>query len=331
MPEQRPATPLEWNRQIIEEFRANAGKVGGPFEGSPLVLLTTTGAKTGNRRTSPVAYLPDGDRVLVVASNAGAADHPAWYHNLLADPQVTVETGTETYKATAVPAYGAERDRLFARVVEAAPGYGDYQAMTSRILPVVVLHRTDPHSARVRAVGDELRQLHGWFRQELAALRREVDAYLDGPATALGAGRPVPSLGRQLRDRCLTFCEGLGRHHTGEDTVVFPHLTEQFPELAPVVDRLRREHAVVERLRDDLKALLAKLASEAPEAPGTPSDNGNSRDQRDPGDAARSHPQQLRAELERLASELEGHFDREEELLIPALNSLTRVPWPRRA
>jgi deazaflavin-dependent oxidoreductase (nitroreductase family) len=300
----------DYNEKIIEEFRANAGKVGGPFEGSPLILLTTVGARTGRSHTTPVGYLPDGDRVLVIASNAGAPNHPAWYHNLLANPQVTVEIGTGTHEATAVPAEGEERDRLIARTVEAAPGYGDYQMMTSRIIPVVTLCWTGPGSAgsRARAFGEELREVHGWFRQELATLRAEVGAYLDEHAAAPGTGRPAPRLGRQLREHCLSFCDALDRHHTGEDAVAFPHLQERFPELDPALDRLRREHAVVQRLRDDLQALLATL---------------------DTGDATRNHPDRLRADIERLASELEAHFDYEEEQLIPALNSLTSVPWPR--
>src|SRR6266700_5885662 len=102
----------DWNRQVIEEFRANRGKVGGMWEGRPLLLLTTTGAKSGERRTTPTMYLRDGGRLLVFASKGGAPTHPAWYHNLLAHPEVTVELGTETFKARAVPVTGAERVRL---------------------------------------------------------------------------------------------------------------------------------------------------------------------------------------------------------------------------
>ncbi|GAA2110462.1 nitroreductase/quinone reductase family protein [Actinomadura alba] len=301
----------DFNEKIIEEFRTNEGKVGGPFEGSPLALLTTIGAKSGRPRTSPVGYVPDGDRVLVIASNAGAAHHPAWYHNLLANPRITVEIGTETYEATAIPAEGEERDRLFALAVEAAPGYGDYQTMTSRLLPVVVLHRTDRASAeaRGRAVGEELRRIHGWFRQELATLRDEVSAYLDGnPIIPSAAFRPAPEPAQRLREHCLTFCDALARHHTGEDTVAFPHLRERFPELGEALERLRREHTVVERLRGDLREAVATLGS---------------------GDTAGHRPDRLRADIERLASELEAHFDYEEEQLIPALNALTDVPWPR--
>lgn len=145
MTDQDSASKINFNKQIIEEFRANAGKVGGPYEGAPLVLLTTIGAKTGAPRTNPAMYLADGDRILVIASNAGAPKHPAWYHNLLASPEVTVEIGkgteVETYTATAVPLQGEERDRLFARVVEVAPGFAEYQANTSRVIPVVALYR----------------------------------------------------------------------------------------------------------------------------------------------------------------------------------------------
>jgi deazaflavin-dependent oxidoreductase (nitroreductase family) len=131
----------DWNRQTIEAFRANGGKVGGMWEGRPLLLLTTTGAKSGQRRTTPVMYLPDGDRLLVFASKAGAPTNPAWYHNLLAHPEVTVEVGTETYEANATPLTGGERDRLFARHAGLFPQFADYQAKTTRKIPVVALER----------------------------------------------------------------------------------------------------------------------------------------------------------------------------------------------
>src|SRR4249919_3980283 len=103
----------DYNRQLIEDFRANRGKSGGPFAGRPLLLLSTTGAKSGQRRTTPMMYIPDGDRLLVIASNVGAPAHPDWYRNLVAHPDVTVEVGTETFDATAVVTQGAERDRLW--------------------------------------------------------------------------------------------------------------------------------------------------------------------------------------------------------------------------
>jgi deazaflavin-dependent oxidoreductase (nitroreductase family) len=131
----------DWNRQTIETFRANGGKVGGVWEGRPLLLLTTTGAKSGQRRTTPVMYLPDGDRLLVFATKAGAPTNPAWYHNLLAHPEVTVEVGTETYETIATPLTGEERDRLFARQAELYPQFGQYQARATRKIPVIALER----------------------------------------------------------------------------------------------------------------------------------------------------------------------------------------------
>ncbi|WP_327089472.1 nitroreductase family deazaflavin-dependent oxidoreductase [Nonomuraea sp. NBC_01738] len=130
----------DFNKQVIEEFRANGGKVGGYFEGSPLVLLTTTGAKSGNQVTSPVMYLNDGDdRVIVIASNAGADKHPAWYHNLVATPVATAEIGTDTYTAKAEFVEGPDRDALYARMVAQAPGFAEYEAKTTRRIPVVAL------------------------------------------------------------------------------------------------------------------------------------------------------------------------------------------------
>jgi len=127
----------DWNRQTIEVFRANGGKVGGMWEGRPLLLLTTTGAKSGQRRTNPVMYLRDGDRLLVFASKGGAPTNPDWYHNLVAHPEVTVEVGTETYETTATPLTGEERDRLFAKQAGLYPQFGEYQARTTRKIPVI--------------------------------------------------------------------------------------------------------------------------------------------------------------------------------------------------
>lgn len=130
-----------YNRQLIEEFRAHRGKSGGPMEGRPLLLLTTTGAKSGQLRTTPVMYIPDGDHLLVIASNAGAATHPDWYRNLLSHPEVTVEVGNETFKAIAAVAEGSERQRLWTRVVELYPFFADHEAKTTRQIPVIVLRR----------------------------------------------------------------------------------------------------------------------------------------------------------------------------------------------
>lgn len=131
-----------FNDQIIEEFRANGGKVGGMFEGANLVLLTTTGAKSGKPTTSPVMYMADGERYVIIASNAGADNHPAWYHNLSATPSATAEIGTETFEVKASFIEGVERDELYARMVAIAPGFAEYEAKTTRRIPVVALHRS---------------------------------------------------------------------------------------------------------------------------------------------------------------------------------------------
>lgn len=131
----------EMNRTVIDEFRANGGKAGGIFEGKPLVLLHHIGAKSGTERIAPLVYLPDNGRVYIFASKGGADTNPDWYHNLVANPEVTVEIGTETYPATARVLDGAERDEVYARQVEAEPQFGEYQAKTERVIPVVELVR----------------------------------------------------------------------------------------------------------------------------------------------------------------------------------------------
>ena len=130
-----------FNERIIDEFRSNDGKVGGPFEGATMLILSTTGAKTGRALETPLVTTPASDRWLVYASAAGAPKHPSWYHNLIANPDVTVEVGTETFPATARVITGGQRDRLWAEQVERAPGFGEYQAQTSRLIPVVELRR----------------------------------------------------------------------------------------------------------------------------------------------------------------------------------------------
>ena len=133
----------EQNRQLIEEFRAKRNQVGGPFEKRPLLLLTTTGAKSGKHRTTPMMYIPDGERLLVVASNAGAPLHPDWYRNLVAHPHVTVEVGTETFDAVAVVTEREERQRLWTRIVELYPFFAEHQAKITRQIPVIVLSRQE--------------------------------------------------------------------------------------------------------------------------------------------------------------------------------------------
>jgi len=130
-----------WNAKVIEEFRANHGKVGGVFEGAPMVLLNHTGAKSGTVRTTPLMYLPDGDRIAIFACKGGAPSDPDWYRNVAANPVVTVEMGDESYEAKATVTTGEDRDQLYARQSAAYPQFAEYQANTERLIPVVVLER----------------------------------------------------------------------------------------------------------------------------------------------------------------------------------------------
>jgi len=129
----------DFNDKVIAEFRANHGLVGGNFEGAPLLLLHSRGAKSGQERVSPMMYLRDGDRYVVFASKAGADDNPDWYHNLTAHPEARIEVGDDEVPVRAVEVTGGERDRLYAQQAELYPGFKDYEAKTSRVIPVVAL------------------------------------------------------------------------------------------------------------------------------------------------------------------------------------------------
>jgi deazaflavin-dependent oxidoreductase (nitroreductase family) len=131
----------DFNSGVVDEFRANDGKVGGMFEGAPMILVHHVGAKSGAERVTPLVYYREGERLFVFASKAGADEHPAWYHNLLAHPDTTVEVGAETLAVTAKVLAGADRDEYFAKQVAVAPGFGDYQRKTTRVIPVVELVR----------------------------------------------------------------------------------------------------------------------------------------------------------------------------------------------
>ncbi|HKD67289.1 MAG TPA: nitroreductase family deazaflavin-dependent oxidoreductase [Candidatus Binataceae bacterium] len=131
----------DFNQRLIEEYRANQGKVGGQFAGAPLLLLTTTGAKSGRAITKPLAYSKDGDRIVLIASFAGSPKNPAWFTNLVANPEVTVELGAERFKARAAVTSGAERQRLFDNQARQMAVFNDYQKKTTRQIPVVVLNR----------------------------------------------------------------------------------------------------------------------------------------------------------------------------------------------
>jgi deazaflavin-dependent oxidoreductase (nitroreductase family) len=133
---------VSWTQGHIDEFRANGGKIGGRFEGRPVLLLTTTGAKSRRPHTTPMMYLELDDHLYVFASKGGAPTNPDWYRNLVANPEVIVELGTERFDATAAPLIGGQRDRVYARQVELYPQFGEYERKTERTIPVVELVRS---------------------------------------------------------------------------------------------------------------------------------------------------------------------------------------------
>ena len=135
-------SPADFNAQIIEEFRANDGRVGGMFEGGTLLLLHHTGAKSGKSRINPLGYLSDNGRYVIFASKAGAPTNPDWYHNLKAHPNVTIEVGTDTIEVVASEATGDERDRLYRTQADRVPQFADYEKQTDRVIPVIVLTPT---------------------------------------------------------------------------------------------------------------------------------------------------------------------------------------------
>ena len=135
-------SPADFNAQIIEEFRASQGRVGGPFEGSTLLLLHHTGAKSGASRVNPLAYMADDGRYVVFASKGGAPTNPDWYHNLKAHPATQIEVGTDTIDVVAGEATGEERERLFRAQAERSPQFAAYEEKTARVIPVIVLTPT---------------------------------------------------------------------------------------------------------------------------------------------------------------------------------------------
>jgi deazaflavin-dependent oxidoreductase (nitroreductase family) len=132
-------SPTDFNASVIDEFRANGGRVSGPLAGMQLLLLHHTGAKSGIARINPLAYLEDGDRFVIFASKAGAPTNPDWYHNLRAHPSVEIEVGGQTIDVVASEASGEERERLFRAQADASPQFADYQEKTGRLIPVIVL------------------------------------------------------------------------------------------------------------------------------------------------------------------------------------------------
>jgi deazaflavin-dependent oxidoreductase (nitroreductase family) len=130
-----------FNKNIVDEFRAKGGKVGGPFEGMTLLLLTSTGAKSGQPRLAPLAYLTIDGKMIIIGSKAGADTNPDWVHNLRANPQARIEVGTDAYDVTARELPPEERDETYPKVVALAPGFGDYQSKTSRVIPLFELQK----------------------------------------------------------------------------------------------------------------------------------------------------------------------------------------------
>lgn len=135
------SNPNEWNQKVIKEFRANDGVVGGPFDSMTLLLLHTTGAKSGKQRINPVATLAENDNYVIIASKGGAPTHPSWFHNLVANPDVKVEVGTETFEARAEVAGEPERTELYAKMAAKYPGFAEYEQKTDRVIPVIKLNR----------------------------------------------------------------------------------------------------------------------------------------------------------------------------------------------
>ena len=132
----------DFNKSIIHEFRANNGVVGGQFAGAPLLLLTTTGAKSGLSRVNPLAYLADKNRHVIIASYAGGPTNPPWYHNLIANPEVYIEVGSDSFRAKAEVVSEPERSELYKKIADAMPAFAEYQTKTTRVIPVIALVRT---------------------------------------------------------------------------------------------------------------------------------------------------------------------------------------------
>ncbi|MEU9789319.1 nitroreductase/quinone reductase family protein [Streptomyces sparsogenes] len=291
---------MDFDQRVIEEFRANNGHVGGTFEGASLILLTTVDAGTGKPHTTPAAHLRDGDRHLVFGSPEGRSQPPDWYHDILADPHLTVELGTEEgavkpFAARAVVLEGEERDRCRELRCSRDPGF---RAQAEQAVPVVALRLLDlaGNPERNRMIGRQLVLHHRDLRAELHRARAVIDRVLAGePAPA-----PEPDLAAGMRRHCLTFCYALRAHHLQEEGT-FTAFEKQFPHLAPAIRRLRQEHAVVERALAEFEALVGGAAD------GLPGD---------PADA-----EKLRAELDRLVTGLEEHFAYEERHLLPALGT----------
>ena len=216
-----------FNRSVIDEFRANGGRVGGMFEGSSLVLLTTIGARSGLRRTVPLACFDVNGVPIVVASAMGSRSHPAWYVNITANPRARVERGRGTFDALASVPTGIERDRLFAQVTERDPEFAAYQERTSRVIPVVVLEPIVPGPGP--ATGEHMR-LVTWSA-ELRQVHRRLRYALQAAQEAAAGPNPSDGAVSELLLFCHGFCLALSGHHEGEDRELFPAIAAAHPEL----------------------------------------------------------------------------------------------------
>lgn len=290
---------------VIEEFRAQRGKVGGPFEGRDLVLLTTTSAASGTPRTTVLGYVRRGDTLMLIGSGSGTPNHPGWYHDLLAHPVVGVEIGTANHQMLAVPDRGAHNEELLGHALPAAYGRGGRSASAVRVPLVVVLEPADPEvwegrPREVMTLADKVMEVHTWLRGQLRQVKAETEAHFAARAAHQGPGEPpAPGLGLQIRQRCLAFCQALEFHHTSEDDHLFPGIARYHPELGAVFDRLRDEHRTVARIQNDLATLLAGVGI--------------------------AEPRRFRTELDAMAAELNTHFDYEEKEIVPLLAD---IPWP---
>jgi deazaflavin-dependent oxidoreductase (nitroreductase family) len=306
MPGQQPAQAPDFNQRVISEFRANDGRVGGMFQGRPLILITTEGRRSGRPRTNPVAYLRDGSRYIVFGSNQGRPQHPGWYHNVLASPQVTMEIGDggghlETLSARAVVLQGAERDRLYQLQCTISPAFGRYRDMTTRVIPVVALYPLDlsEHTERTQLIGQQLAAHHDSLRARLRDVRARIEEVLAAGPAHHDAGLPAGDLVAEPRQHCLSYCYGLGLHHIREEGA-FSAIERQFPHLIPIIDRLRSEHRT---LAQALATLETRLTSDA-----------------------FTDPIEIRAALDEAVAGLDEHFAFEEEQLIAATRRTPTTP-----
>jgi deazaflavin-dependent oxidoreductase (nitroreductase family) len=282
------------NADVIEEFRANYGRVGGYFQDAALILLSTPGARSGQEHTTPLAAVHEPDRIVVFATNAGAARDPGWLYNIRSHPLVEVEVaaasgGIERFPAHAVELSPQESGRLLDEQARASAPFAFYRDHTARRISAVALRRTNPPDdpqSRHRA-GEYLLRVHAEIRRDMAALRADLVSSRRG-------GKPVPhTLAVELGRRCRTACNTLHGHHTGEDAA-FDSFEQQLPHLRSVLDRLRAEHRSVAAALERIQTLLDEEATV---------------------------PDALVEEYEQLLVDLEEHFDYEETALVPALLS----------